>query len=191
MRLPRYAAAAVLSLTALTACAGAEETEAPDVTGLQVLEEDPSHDHERGPLTYDAAPPMGGVHNPNWLRCDVYDEMPPLELAVHSLEHGSVWLAYRPGTAAAEVDRLVSLREGSTEGGEWVLVTPYEDLRAPVVATTWGASLAVESADDPRLAEFVSSYAGGGQGGERGVPCASAENALDVQDARALIESES
>ncbi len=194
VRLPLLAAAlasTALSLTALSACsAGAPDTEAPDVTGLTVLDEDPSHEHVRGPLTYDAAPPMGGEHNPNWLACDVYDEMPPLELAVHSLEHGSVWLAYRPGTAPADVDRLVALREGSVESGEWVLVAPYEDLRAPVVATTWGASLAVERADDPRLAEFVEAYAGGGQGGEKGVPCASAENALDVEQGRALLAAE-
>jgi hypothetical protein len=147
--------------------------------------------HATGPLTYDQAPPVGGKHNPRWLRCGVYDQMPPLELATHSLEHGTVWLAYRPGTSATDVAALVAIRESTRSSREWGLVTPYDDLRAPVVAVTWGVSLAVDSATDPRLKTFMDTYAGGPQGGERGIPCASADGALSVVEGRKLIASQS
>ena len=46
---------------------------------------------------------MGGDHFARWLACDVYDEEVPAELAVHSLEHGAVWVTYDPELPAEQV----------------------------------------------------------------------------------------
>jgi hypothetical protein len=146
--------------------AGAEA--APDIEGLEVLAEDPSHDHVTGPIDYDRMPPLGGPHNPRWLACDIYDEPVPVEFAVHSLEHGAVWLAYDPELPADEVEALERL---AATNREYVLVSPEQGLDSRVVAVTWGAGLEATDTDDPRLAQFVEAYAGGGQGGEPGVPC--------------------
>ena len=142
--------------------------EAPDIEGLEVLAEDPSHDHVDGPIEYDRIPPLGGEHNARWLACDVYDEEVPVEFAVHSLEHGAVWLAHDPDLAADEVKALAELAETNEE---YVLVSPQSGLDSRIVAVTWGAGLEASSAGDPRLADFVEAYAGGGQGGEKGAPC--------------------
>jgi hypothetical protein len=176
--------AALLALALLTGCgadgddAGAAPTpnpsasssmpETPDIAGLVVLPEDPSHDHVEGDLEYETAPPLGGPHNPQWLACDVYDEPVPDEFAVHSLEHGAVWLAYDPDLPAGDVEQLAAL---AARDEQYVLVTPYDGLDSRVVAVAWGRSLEASSADDPRLAEFVDAFAGAGQGGEPGVPC--------------------
>jgi len=183
---------AVLAVTALflTACGGGEEAEQsapaasgeasapaaddpvvvepPAIEGLEVLAEDPSHEHVEGPLEYDRVPPLGGEHNPRWLACDVYDEPVPHEFAVHSLEHGAVWLAHAPDLPADQVELLADL---AATDREYVLVSPEQGLDSRVVAVTWGAALEASSADDPRLAEFVEAYAGGDQGGEPGAPC--------------------
>ena len=142
--------------------------EPPAIEGLEVLAEDPSHEHVEGPLEYDRLPPLGGEHNPRWLACDVYDEPLPHELAVHSLEHGAVWLAHAPDLPADQVELLAGL---AAEDREYVLVSPEPGLDSRVVAVTWGAALEASSAADPRLAEFVEVYAGGDQGGEAGAPC--------------------
>ena len=42
--------------------------------------------------TYDMNPPAGGNHFQAWLNCGVYEEPVPNENAVHSLEHGAVWV---------------------------------------------------------------------------------------------------
>ena len=55
--------------------------------------------------------------------------------------------------------------------GSALLLSPYPGLRSPVVASTLGAQIALSGPNDPRLAAFVSRYAGGGQGGERGGEC--------------------
>lgn len=134
---------------------------------------------------------MGGAHNPAWVRCEVYDTPVPPELAVHALEHGGVWLAHGPDLPAAQVQRLVALHDLDATTHEYVLVSPYDEALSPVVAVAWGASLAVPSADDPRLLRFVGRYAGGAQGGEPGAPCTSAPSALDAAQARALVARQS
>lgn len=133
-----------------------------------MLAEDPGHEHRDGPVGYDRVPPLGGPHNPRWLACAVYDAPVPLEFAVHSLEHGAVWLAYSPALPPDQVELLAQL---AAEQPEYVLVAPQDGLDSRIVAVAWGAGLEADSAGDPRLAEFVVAYAGGGQGGEPGAPC--------------------
>ena len=154
----------------------------PDIEGLEVLPEDLSHAHVEGPVDYDRMPPLGGEHNARWLACDVYDEPLPLEFAVHSLEHGAVWLAYDPDLPAAEIEALEQL---AATNEEYVLVSPEQGLDSRVVAVAWGRALEASSTDDPRLAQFVEAYAGGAQGGEPGVPCRG--SGLTPREARGML----
>ena len=140
----------------------------PDIEGLEVVAEELSRGHVSGPIEYDRMPPLGGDHNPRWLACDVYDEPVPLEFAVHSLEHGAVWLAYDPDLPAGDVEQLERL---AATNREYVLVSPEEGLDSRVVAVAWGRAIEASDAGDPRLEQFVEAFAGGAQGGEPGVPC--------------------
>ena len=173
-------------LVLLAGCSAGKAPADGTIAGL-VLTPDLSHDHVEGPLSYPQAPPVGGQHNPTWLRCEVYDAPVPAEFAVHSEEHGGVWLTYRPGLAAADVARLAALHDLDDTTREYVLVSPYDGLPSAVVAATWGVSLAAGSADDPRLEQFVRRYAGGSQGGEGGAPCTSAGNAVTPAQGRSLL----
>ena len=42
-------------------------------------------EHKEGRLSYTTNPPTGGVHNPGWQNCGIYDKQVALENAVHSL----------------------------------------------------------------------------------------------------------
>lgn len=147
--------------------------------------------HVEGPVAYEQVPPVGGPHNPVWVRCEVWDSPVPAELAVHALEHGAVWLAHAPDLGPDQRQALRALHDADATTREYVLVSPYEGLPSPVTAAAWGASLAVDDAEDPRLAEFVRRYAGGPQGGEPGAPCTSAPTAVDAAQARALVAEQS
>ena len=155
----------LLPLILLAGCSGSEPPKPTGIEGLQTFTEEPKERHTTGPVTYDRTPPAGGRHFPAWLRCAVYDEPVPDEFAVHSQEHGAVWLTYLPGQDPAPLAALA-------EGEEYVLVSPYPGQPSPFMASTWGAQLGVDKGDDPRLKEFVDAYAGGGQGGEKGADCA-------------------
>jgi hypothetical protein len=89
---------------------------------------------------------------------------------VHSLEHGAVWLAYRPDLAADQLDKIRALARQHTH----VLVSPYEGLKEVVVATAWGKQLRLNSVTDPRLAAFVAAFEEGPQTPELGVTCSGA-----------------
>jgi hypothetical protein len=69
-----------------------------------------SRNHKDGTLTYVTTPPVGGDHNPLWQNCmgDVYDQAIANEHAVHSLEHGAVWVTYKPGIPQDQIDDLKS-----------------------------------------------------------------------------------
>jgi hypothetical protein len=137
-----------------------------EVEGVEV-ESGQTNNHVADP-TYDADPPSGGDHIEIWLNCGVYDEPVPNGNAVHSLEHGAVWFAYDP-EAGVDVDALVALAD--EERGR-VVVSPYPGLDSPVVAVAWERRLEVDSADDPRLREFLDTYVNGAAAPEPAVTCA-------------------
>ena len=131
-----------------------------------------NHQHVTGAVHYDRIPPAGGPHNPIWLNCGVYTRPVSNENAVHDLEHGAVWITYRPNLPAAEIVQLQQFVESHYVGNErYLVLSPYPGLPATVVASAWGAQLRLKGPDDPRLAAFVAHFAGGGQGGEAGAPC--------------------
>ncbi len=126
-----------------------------------------SRDHTSVKVDYPQTPPVGGEHAPVWLNCGYYSSPVPNENAVHDLEHGAVWITYRPGLPAAQVARLKSLAEQQT----YVTVSPYSGLPSPVVASAWGVQLQLPSATDSRLGDFVRKYVQGPQTPEPGAPC--------------------
>jgi Protein of unknown function (DUF3105) len=124
-------------------------------------------DHTDSAVSYPQSPPAGGDHSPGWQNCGVYREPVKNEQAVHSLEHGAVWLTYDPTLAADQIKVL----EEWTDGHTHILVSPYADNPAPVVATAWGAQMRLATADDPKLAEFIEDYEQRADGPEPGAPC--------------------
>jgi hypothetical protein len=139
--------------------------------GTKVFEE-PNHEHVDGKVRYNRTPPAGGPHNDVWLDCGVYTKPVRNENAVHSLEHGTVWITFRPNLPRAGVARLRKFVESHYRGEErYLILSPYPGLRWPVVASAWGAQLTMGTATDPRLAEFVAKFAGGVQGDEPGGYC--------------------
>lgn len=123
--------------------------------------------HVNGEVVYPQTPPAGGKHSPVWLNCGVYATAVSNENAVHSLEHGAVWITYRPGLSAAGLARVRALAAGQNH----LIVSPYPGLPAAVAASAWGKQLRVQSASDPRLKQFVSTYEQGPQTPEPGAAC--------------------
>jgi hypothetical protein len=111
--------------------------------------------HAWGPLTYAQNPPVGGKHNPNWQNCmgDIYDEPIAKEHAVHSMEHGAVWIAYdKSKLSAAQIAKLTALVK---KNPDHILMSPYEGLDKAVAVQAWGFQLKADNPADPRIAEFI------------------------------------
>jgi hypothetical protein len=113
-------------------------------------------------------PPVGGVHSPVWQNCGIYDVPVDSANAVHSMEHGAVWMAYDPDALTGP--EVESLRD-RVRGRSYLLLSPYPGLSSPVVLTAWGVQLEVDSADDERISQFISQYRLGPQTPEFGAAC--------------------
>jgi hypothetical protein len=127
------------------------------------------NNHTPDTVDYEQDPPAGGAHNPVWQNVTFYEEPIRNENAVHTLEHGAVWITYSPDLPQEQIDTIQQI----VEGQDCMLASPYPGLPedTPVVASAWGAQLRLESADDPNLERFVNSYRKGPQTPEPGATC--------------------
>ncbi len=115
----------------------------------------------------DELPPPGGIHHPSWQNCGIYDTPIGTEFALHSLEHGAVWIAYRPDLPTEQIQRLRDI----TGGGSHRLLAPYSNLESPIVVSAWGYQLQLTEAGDNRLTDFIRNYEKRGEAPEPGALC--------------------
>lgn len=105
-------------------------------------------------VAYTFTPGIGGTHDQAWAACNgvVYDRPVRSENMVHSLEHGAVWIAYDP----EQVDEAgLAALAARVEGRQYMLLSPYPGMDAPISLQSWGHQLALDDADDPRIDQFV------------------------------------
>ncbi len=137
--------------------------------GLSVFDE-PARDHVGGQVDYPeypSLPPAGGAHNAVPQQCAVYDDEIPPEHAVHSLEHGAVWITYSPDLDSGQVEALADL----VDGDPYRLMSPLPGQESPIVLSAWGRQLAVDDAGDRDVRRFLDVYTNGRQTPERGAAC--------------------
>jgi len=130
--------------------------------GAQSQGHDVGVEIEDGPL-----PPAGGTHSPQWQTCGIYDAPVGSENAVHSMEHGAVWITYRSDLPTADIE---TLRE-HVRGQSYLLLSPYPTQESAVVLTAWGIQLSLDSVEDERIAQFIDDYRLGPQTPEFGASC--------------------
>ncbi|WP_392891911.1 DUF3105 domain-containing protein [Streptomyces sp. LN699] len=125
--------------------------------------------HVETAVKYEMNPPVGGDHHPRWTNCDgdVYANPLPQVNAVHSLEHGAVWVTYNEKAAKADVDTLAA-KVGKTP---YTMMSPVKEQAGAIMLSAWGKQLTVEKADDPRVAQFFTKYVQGPQTPEPGAAC--------------------
>ncbi|MDC0359285.1 DUF3105 domain-containing protein [Acidimicrobiales bacterium] len=112
--------------------------------------------HVMCPVGYETTPPMSGDHFPAWQNCGFYTEPLLDEVAVHSLEHGAVWIAYDPDLDVAERDAISALVSTDPH----LLAAPYPGLANPIVLTAWMRQVAVERISDDAVTDFLDNQLG-------------------------------
>lgn len=112
-------------------------------------------------------PPPGGVHFDRWQNCGVYEE--PIETgnAIHSLEHGAVWITYTPDLPPDQINQL----QDRVANQSFLLLSPFPGQSSPIVMTAWSVQLELDSADDARLDEFIQRFRLGPTTPELGASC--------------------
>ena len=126
-----------------------------------------SREHTEEDLDYPTVPPAGGDHLGIWHNCGKYIVELLDEAAVHSLEHGVVWVTYIPDLPLSEIQKLDNILDGNQR----FLMSPYSNQPAPIVLTSWGRRLEIEEADDPRIPAFIEAFTDSPSSPEPGVTC--------------------
>jgi len=145
----------------------AQDAAVAPIEGVVQVEDQSANHVPDHPIVATELPPTGGDHSPTVQNCGVYDTPVAVENAVHSLEHGAVWLTYRPDLSQEDIAALQDLAQGRS----YLLVSPFPEQASPVVATAWGHQLKLDSVDDSRLERFLKRYVNGKQAPEPGAPC--------------------
>ncbi|WP_329116388.1 DUF3105 domain-containing protein [Streptomyces sp. NBC_01465] len=128
-----------------------------------------TRNHVTKVVTYPMHPPVGGDHLQVWQNCngDVYTKPLNDMNAVHSLEHGSVWVTYTDKAPAADVKKL----SDKVKQTPYSLMSPYQNQSGAIMLSAWGKQVTVDSASDPRVNQFFTKYVQGAQTPEPGAAC--------------------
>lgn len=97
--------------------------------------------------------PAGGPHYVNPLRQGSYDQPVSDGNAIHSLEHGMVWITYQPDEVS-EAD-LQIMNDVASDFGRDVILSPRVENSSPIIIVSWGQRLTMDEPDEQLLRDFV------------------------------------
>lgn len=137
--------------------------------GVRTWEGELARNHVTKAVDYPVTPPVGGDHNPVWMNCngDVYTDEINDTNAVHSLEHGAVWVTYNADADKADVDALAA----KVKKTPYTLMSPVDGQKDAIMLTAWGHQRAVTGAEDPNVDAFLEKFVQGQQTPEPGAAC--------------------
>jgi len=125
--------------------------------------------HVSKTVNYPMEPPVGGDHHQVWLNCngDVYTKAVDNMNAVHSLEHGAVWVTYNSKAGKADVEALAA----KVRKTPYTLMSPDDKQADPIMLSAWGHQRTVTGASDPNVDAFFEKFVQGEQTPEPGAAC--------------------
>jgi len=105
---------------------------------------------------YNSNPPTSGDHYQNPAPTRFYDKELPDEQLVHNLEHGHIWIAYKPGLPAEIIDGFKNFAGGN------IVVTPRSKNDTDIALAAWGRldkfDIVANEIDGQRIKDFISRY---------------------------------
>lgn len=107
-------------------------------------------------VSYNSNPPTSGDHYAAAAPARFYDKELPDEQLVHNLEHGHIWISYKPNLSAEVIDILKNFSGGN------VIVIPRSKNDADIALAAWGRldkfNVEGENVDEQRIKDFISRY---------------------------------
>lgn len=106
--------------------------------------------------SYNSNPPTSGSHYVNPAPARFYDKELPDEQLVHNLEHGNIWIAYKPDLPK----NLIAVLKDFSGGN--IIVTPRSKNDTDVALVAWGRldkfNIGSGDVDKQRIKDFISRY---------------------------------
>lgn len=104
---------------------------------------------------YNSNPPSSGPHWPVAAKNGVYESLLPDEQLIHNLEHGHVWISYKPDIADEVKNKLVEI----VKEDDWkVVLGPREANDSKIALCAWGRVLKMDEPDYDKIRAFIKTY---------------------------------
>lgn len=123
------------------------------------------HFPDRAEIEYSTNPPTSGSHYAQGMPAGFYDEDSPEVTGlpypeghlVHNLEHGYVIIWYNCGVLddAGCAELISEIKALMAEESDKVIAFPWHDMDEPVVVTSWGQMLRMETFDGEAVLNFI------------------------------------
>jgi len=118
-----------------------------------------NHIGERESVLYQSNPPTSGSHWFTPLRTGVYEREKPDGAIIHSLEHGKVWVSYKPSVPEETKQALKGLLKGDSQ----VILTPRSANDTDIALSAWTRLDTFDleedgTLDEERILGFVRRY---------------------------------
>ena len=112
----------------------------------------PGHGH-----TYNSNPPTSGPHFSRPAEWGVYKEELPDEVLIHNLEHGGIWLSYKPEVSEDIIKKLEGFYE---KYGRKVVVTPRTKNDTDIALAAWNRvdKFSVSEYSEERVDKFIKAF---------------------------------
>ncbi len=106
---------------------------------------------------YNSNPPTSGNHYPVPAEWGVYSEELPDETLIHNLEHGGIWISYRPGISEDIRKKLEGFYE---KWGRKIIVAPRSASDSDIALAAWSRldKFSVTEYSDERIERFIRAY---------------------------------
>lgn len=115
-----------------------------------------NHIADGSTTTYNSNPPTSGGHYAVAAPVRFYDRELPDEQLVHNLEHGHIWITYKPSLSGEIIKGLKDFSGGN------VVITPRSKNDTDIALVAWGRldkfNIEGENVDEQRIKDFISRY---------------------------------
>lgn len=117
-----------------------------------------SHNHiatgEAHP-NYNSNPPTGGWHYNQPAAAGIYDTELPDEQVVHNLEHGHVWISYRPALDKDSVNKIADI---AISYSSKIIVTPRAKNDSLIAVAAWEHLMKLDSFQGDKILAFIKQF---------------------------------
>ncbi|HYC79421.1 MAG TPA: DUF3105 domain-containing protein [Candidatus Binatia bacterium] len=103
---------------------------------------------------YSSNPPTSGWHWPSPAAWGVYKSALPDERFVHNLEHGGIWISYKPSVDAETIAKL----EDFAQRYRKVIVAPREANDSNIALAAWEYLEKMDVYDENTILNFIEAY---------------------------------
>jgi hypothetical protein len=104
---------------------------------------------------YSSNPPTSGSHWPQPANWGAYPVTQPDEQLVHNLEHGGIWISYKPD----KVDQnTINLLNDFAKRYPLIIVEPREKNDAPISLVAWRRLQNLDQYDESAILRFIEAY---------------------------------